>query len=195
MDIRCVVPASSDEAWRIPESTAAQTDGVPTLLVLPCGFTPSDMERMLDLVSGRSLAVVVAQQFFSSSRQAVLSSRESSVTVDFGPARIALVRSEAMVHPEVAVSLSKQGCDVVVTAAERLDADDRLLFGARSLDRVVVAAAAPDGAIICEPPAGHSPWREEALHGPGLCAARIDTAPLRTRRFQDRVDMEALLRR
>lgn len=140
--------------------------------------------------SGSALPALVSE-----GRLTCLSPDKNSVMVDFGPARIALVRSESLRHPEAAVALSKQGCDIIVSQAGHLDDDTRLLLGVKSLERAAVAVATPEGATICEPPEGHERWHETMLREPGVCAAVVDTARTRKKRFLDRVDLEVLLRR
>jgi predicted amidohydrolase len=205
IDIRCVIPDSSGSTLTALESASCAAFAAPTLFVLPRGVAPLPFRFLETFVEQGAIAVITEQEgqngdapayhFISSTEQAFLPTGRSSITVDFGPARIALAHLDRLRHPEAVVALSKQGCDLVVTGAQRLDADDRLLLGVKCLERTAIVASAQDGAVICEPPPGHAPWKETAIYGPGICAARIDTAPLRVKRFLDRVDMEALLRR
>lgn len=204
LDIRCLVPESPGQAVSLLESTAAECNSVPMLLVLPRSMGPFTAEQIVRFTSNRTAAVVAEHEgqngnsaygLVSSSQQISLAPGCSAVMADFGPARIALVRPESLVHPEVAVSLSKQGCDLLVTSSEQFGPDDRLLFGVKCLERAAVAAVSSKGAMICEPPVGHEPWKEELTTGSGVCSAGIDTAALRSKRFHDRVDMETLLLR
>jgi predicted amidohydrolase len=200
LDVRCLIPGSPEEAARALESAAHDTDGTPTLLIFPRGVGPASRERIAELAAQRNLAVVTEVDgngtcsFMSTSRNVTLHSDESFVMADFGPARLALVHPEALLHPEYAVALSKQGCDLLITTAAELGPDDRLLLASRCLERAAVALVDRQGAMICEPPEGHSPWKETVAGGPGVCSVRLDTATLRTKRFLDRVNMEALLR-
>jgi len=205
LDIRCVVPESPEHAFSALESVANECDGAPALLIVPQGMGPFTEDQITPLVNGRPLGIIaeLAKQdglrpvygFISSSQHVTLPPGESAVTADFGPARVAVVRPESLMHPEVAVALSKQGCDLLVTASDRFGPDDRLLFGVKCLERAAVAVATPTGAMVCIPPVGHAPWKEELTMGPGVCSARVDTSAFRVKRFQDRVNMEALLRR
>jgi predicted amidohydrolase len=118
------------------------------------------------------------------------------VMADFGPARIAVVKPEALYHPELSVALSKQGCDVAVAATRcALSSDGRLLLGVKSLDRLAIVTIASNGATICTPPVGHGRWEETVLDGPGECHRDIDTTTLRRKHFEDRVDLPVLLGR
>jgi predicted amidohydrolase len=205
IEIRCLIPppgrvSPSDrgKALRTGESNA------PRLLVLPPGINgillqevirQSKEERTAIVLEIRSPSGSALPALVSEGRLTCLSPGSNSAIVDFGPARLALVRSEALKHPEQAVALSKQGCDIIVSQAESLDGDTRLLLGVKCLERVVVAVAAPEGAIICDPPDGHERWHETMLWEPGVCTAVVDTARTRKKRFLDRVDLGVLLRR
>ncbi len=200
LDVRCLIPESPEEAAGALESAARETDGTPTLLIFPRGVGPASRERIAELAAQRNLAVVGEADgtgdcmFMSASRNLTLRPDESCVMADFGPARVALAHPEALRHPEYAVALSKQGCDLIITTAEELDSDARLLLAVKCLERAAVVLVDRRGAMVCEPPEGHSPWKETVAFGPGVCSVRLDTATLRTKRFLDRVNMEVLLR-
>jgi predicted amidohydrolase len=204
IDIRCVVPESSRSGFTALQSVAGECDNsVPAVLILPCGMEPLTEEQIRRLCDGRPLGIIAEWTepgsrhslygFIASSHRVALPIDQIAVTVDFGTARIALVQPDFRMHPETAVVLSKQGCDLLVTASNRFDPDDRLLFAVKCLERAAVAAVSPAGALVCEPPVGHAAWKEALLTGFGVCSARIDTAAFRCKRFQDRVDMELLL--
>jgi predicted amidohydrolase len=206
IEVRCLV--SSSNAAPLPHAAGwhgtGEYDG-PRLLTLPPGMNGIGLqeefirrtkeERLVVAMEMRSPSGSAVPALVSAGRLTCLSAGTDSVMADFGPARIALVRSEALKHPETAVALSKQGCDIVVSQAESLDDDTRLLLGVKCLERVVVAVAAPDGATICEPPEGHERWRETMRREPGSCAAVVNTARTRKKRFLDRVDLGVLLKR
>jgi predicted amidohydrolase len=205
IDIRCIVappgPALLSDQVRL--FGTGERD-VPRLLVLPPGIDGidlqeivrrSDEERIAMAAETRSPSGSAVLALLSGGRLTCLSPDMSSAMIDFGPARIALVRSEALRHPETAVALSKQGCDIMVSQAGSLDDDNRLLLGVKSIERAVVAVAAPEGATICDPPDGHERWRETMRREPGVCAAVVDTARTRKKRFLDRVDLGVLLKR
>ena len=205
LDIQCIAAESKRQAFESMQAAVEECDAAPMLLVLPRSTGPFTEDEIARFVGGLPLSIVasVARQdgdgsaytLISSSQRVSLLPGESFATADFGPARIALVRPESLIHPEVAVSLSKKGCDLLVTAPDRFDPDDRLIFGVKCLERAAVAVATCEGAMICEPPAGHEAWKEDLTLGLGSCAARIDTLAIRSKRFYDRVDMEVLLRR
>ncbi|OPY64620.1 MAG: (R)-stereoselective amidase [Syntrophorhabdaceae bacterium PtaU1.Bin034] len=205
IEIRCLVPSPGptplpgmgDPSW-------AGESGIPRVLVLPPGIHGVPLQEIIrQSREGRTAMVTETRSpsgsalpaLVSEGRLTCLSPDKNSVMVDFSPARIALVRSESLRHPEAAVALSKQGCDIIVSQAGHLDDDTRLLLGVKSLERAAVAVATPEGATICEPPEGHERWHETMLREPGVCAAVVDTARTRKKRFLDRVDLEVLLRR
>jgi predicted amidohydrolase len=200
LDVRCLIPASPEEAAGMLESAAHETYGTPTLLIFPRGVGPASKEWISELAAQRNLAVVAEVDgngtcsFLATSRNVTLRPNESCVMADFGPARLALAHPDTLRHPEYAVALSKQGCDLLVTTAAELDPDSRLLLAVKCLERAAVALVDRQGAMVCEPPEGHSPWKETVACGPGVCSVRLETATLRTKRFLDRVNMEALLR-
>jgi predicted amidohydrolase len=204
MEVRCMVLDRAEANFHSAVEKAAKEASMPTLIVLPKGAVLlSELEALLWRDGTAPVAFLTEEEtpdgpelhFLSAERNVVLPPWEGATMVDFGPARIGVARADRLRHPEIVVALSKQGCDVIATCAPALTDDDRLLFGVKTLEKTVIAACAPDGAVICEPPAGHSPWKETAIHGPGECAARIHTGPLRSKHFMDRVDMEVLLQR
>ena len=203
--VRCVV--SPDHAFTLRELLGEALPGkedVPTLIVLPPGAGHMPVRELVSLIGERAAALVTetaassgspAPVFLTAKDLVTLGSDMNATMVDFGPARIALVRPEALKNPEQTVALSKQGCDVVVSCTTGLSEDDRLVFGIKCLERLVVAVAAPNGATICEPPETHERWRETSRGTPGICEASFETGRLRKKRFLDRIDLEALLLR
>lgn len=205
LEVRCLVPDRLGDLASNLKMAVEKCDSIPTLVVLPCWDGLLSPEKLARLVEGRPLAIAMnlsgpcgessTYGFFSSARYASLEPCESFVISDFGPARLALSRTESLIHPEMAVSLSKQGCDLLLTFPERFGADDRLLLGVKCLERSAIGAVSLQGAMICEPPKGHEAWKEILLMDHGVCSTWLDTATLRSKRFHDRVDMEVLLRR
>ncbi len=204
--IRCLVPSSRGASEEVPrEMDPGVNEDSHTLLVLPEGVDSHLLEKLLKRLNGKTAVVAggvrgasphAFHPFYACAKgRAQLLPGNPWMKVDFGPARVALVSHETLMHPETVVSLSKEGCDVVVAVGvESLHEDARLVLGVKSLERSVVVAASPHGAIICEPPEGHAPWKETSLNGSGTCTSLVDTAPLRQKTFQDRVNMEILLK-
>jgi len=203
--IKCVVPPSgSHSLLDLLKKMAATLNGVHGIILLPPGVDSPPLSKLVPLTGKKALAIMMETRssegyimpvLISEGRASFLSPEANSMMADFGPARIALVRKEALSHPEQVVALSKSGCDILVSQTETLDDDTRLVLGVKSLERVVIAVAAPDGATICEPPEGHERWRETMIGEPGVCEAVVDTARTRKKRFLDRVDLGVLLRR
>ena len=113
---------------------------------------------------------------------------------DCGPARIAVLEAALLRHPEHALARAKQGCDLVIFFLERLDESAALLARVRSIEQAAVLALAPEGSLLCPPPKGHEPWRQQRL-GPEGGVFTLDTRETRHKRFQDMIDYPGLLRR
>jgi predicted amidohydrolase len=114
--------------------------------------------------------------------------------LDIGPARIHLLPFARLAHPETAVAAAKQGCDLIVSQHPALTAEARLLAGARTIEGPAIAVAGAGGAGIWCPPEGHQRWGEAWAEAGQICTRVLDTRPMRTRRFQDNIDFEVLLR-
>ncbi len=122
--------------------------------------------------------------------------RDTHRFIDLEKARIALLEREELYHPEFAVALAKQGCDLVATSAISLDRHDRMVLGSRSIEQVAVAACSSGTAFICKPPVGHYRWEEFSTASPGCaCTASLDIAELRNKNFFDRLAFDLLLKK
>ena len=204
IDIKCLVPfsESSHREEVVGALTAMNDKG--GLLVLPHAMMNLSLEELARQSEQHSVVIAAGMHspaglpipaLVAGGNVECLPPDADSIMADFGVARVALVRSRALRHPETAVALSKRGCDIIVTQADDLDDDLRLILGIKSLERSVVAVAGHNGATICVPPDGHERWRETVRMTPGFCAATVNTTKTRKKRFLDRVDMEVLLRR
>jgi predicted amidohydrolase len=196
--VECVASAE-----RLPVS--AGKGDLPRVIIAPPGGTALDHAQVSALTGSGPIAVVATVRtgesgcpvygLYANNALVALSADRPATMVDFGPARIALAWPEALRHPELSVALSKQGCDLVVAAtAGTLSQDDRLVLGVKSLDRLALAMVGANGASICVPPLGHGRWEEETLDASGKCRREIDTAVMRRKYFEDRVDLPVLLR-
>jgi hypothetical protein len=204
LDVCCVVPAVEDHTDVLVERLAGRQSASGSCMAI---FPPSSApltQRHLQWLWERHIAVagpmiqpgqVGHGVGVFSGEYHWLTHDQDAVMVDIGPARVALAHPHALRHPECAISLSKQGCDLAMTLSDTLDDDDRLCFGIKCLEHMAVAMVAGNAASICLPPAGHARWDETVQLGPGCCERNLETAPLRVKRFQDRVDMGVLLRR
>lgn len=114
--------------------------------------------------------------------------------IDYGHARTALADVSNMLHPELAVAFSKQGCDIILISGDEINKENKLLLEVKSVEQIAIAAAGKNCAFICIPPEGHERWKEEEIEN-GVCSYTFNTAVTRKKRFQDRVDFELLLRR
>ncbi|WP_005036898.1 carbon-nitrogen hydrolase family protein [Holophaga foetida] len=108
--------------------------------------------------------------------------------------RLALVRPQAFLHPELAVSLAKLGCDLAFAPCQDLAPDLRTMLGVKCLERIPVALASPDESVLFLPPPGHEPWSELSRTHPGTLQIKLDSAAYRRRHIMDRLNLEVLCR-
>jgi predicted amidohydrolase len=209
VNIQCLIPpppsdVASFKAFVLDKLQGQGTQEEDRLLVLPCVERYLPIEEVVLFTKDTNIAVVTETYcnggpsvpvLIVEGRITYMASDSDSLVADFASARIALVRSSALLHPETAVALSKRGCDIIVSQVKVLDRDLRLLLGIKCLERAVIVVAGHDGATICVPPEGHERWHETMLQEPGSCTVSVNTALTRKKRFLDRVDLEALLRR
>jgi hypothetical protein len=115
------------------------------------------------------------------------------IMVDYGPARIGLARPQELLHPEMTVAMSKLGCDLALASGRGWDESLQLMLKVKALDKLCVAGAFWQGALIAAPPEGHRHWDEYLAAAPGLCSHTMDTAAIRSEVFLDRLDFGLLL--
>jgi predicted amidohydrolase len=114
--------------------------------------------------------------------------------IDLPKARAWLAEPGEIAHPEPTLAAAKWGTDLAIAYVGSLTPKARLLAALRPIDQLACAVVAPDGAAMGLPWQGHDPGRG-AWAGPGEAAAlEIDVAETREKRFQDRLDFEALFR-
>ena len=111
---------------------------------------------------------------------------------DVGPARVMPADLSVLAHPEAALAASKEGVDLVLSPAESLSDDDVRLVNLRPVEQMATAACGRDRAILALVPRGHGPWRGERAGSGQTLTYVVDTKVTRDKRFQDRVDFEAL---
>jgi len=112
----------------------------------------------------------------------------------YGPAKVAMAPFDCFAHPELAVTFSKLGCDLVVLSEEKIDSDSRLLCAIKTVEKIAVAVCATNGGLVAMVPRIHERWEERSIEGPGVCSYEIDIVRTRKKRFQDRLDFELLLK-
>ena len=117
---------------------------------------------------------------------------ESFPRMDWGPARIMIAPLNDLWHPELALSASKWGCDLVVCSERSLNEDQADLVALRPIEQVALAVCAKDGAAIGLMPQGHQPTRGARATVGDRCSYVLDTHETRRKRFQDRIDFEVL---
>ena len=148
----------------------------PHLVVLPKNFTADNPVQVLErLANEHGLAAAALLQESSAPAMAVAAEpgktariapfsgkaqnpNEGLQAMDFGAVRIAFLEKEALLHPEVSVSLAKQGCDLMVVSEGAFSPGDHLLMGGRTLDRLALAYSSKEESGIILPPEGHGSW-------------------------------------
>jgi len=112
---------------------------------------------------------------------------------DLGPLRIALTSLAELNHPEYALALAKQGCDLIIASESEYGKDKtRLMAGTATINHLAVAVCGRDGAGIWIHADGHQRWHEALAQPDKSCTAVLDSAPLRKKRFQERIDFDHL---
>ena len=111
----------------------------------------------------------------------------------YGPATLAIVDQEAFSHPELAVILSKMGCDLVVLSEGRMSPERMLMSRVKSIGGLAVCACARNGAQITCMKDLHGTCDQRELFLPGVCFYELDTKNTRKKRFQNRIDFDLLL--
>jgi hypothetical protein len=114
--------------------------------------------------------------------------------VGTGPVRLGLCPSEGLYHPETGISHSKQlGCDLLASSMAYIEEGSCLVMAGWSLDKICVAIAGSNTALICQPPKGHDRWKEIRAKTPDCCEDQIDLEKIRDKIFQDKIDFKTLL--
>ncbi len=113
--------------------------------------------------------------------------------VDIGTARVGIASVDEALQPEVSCVFSKLGSDLLLACGNRLEESDLQVLSTRAFDFSHVAAAGEDWALVGLPPSGHDSWRVH-LEREKPAVAVIDTTEVRIKRFQDRLDIEKLLK-
>lgn len=114
--------------------------------------------------------------------------------LNIGPARVAFMKYQDLLQPENAVSVSKDGCDLLIVDSPKYDSETRLICGVRTINHLCIALCRKDSAGIWMVPEGHARWDEVLQESEGVCSFVLNTALTRKKRFQDRVDFDVLLK-
>lgn len=112
----------------------------------------------------------------------------------YGPAAVAMVPFEMFRHPELSVTLSKLGCDLVVLSEETFNKDDHLVLKIKTTAGLAVAACSKNSAGTYMIPDVHQAWEEAVIVLPGSNDYIVDTSKTRKKLFQHRIDYDLLLR-
>jgi predicted amidohydrolase len=112
---------------------------------------------------------------------------------NIGTARTGVASVDEALQPEVSCVFSKLGSDLLLACGNQLDESDFQVLCTRAFDFSHVAAAGENWAMLGLPPFGHETWRVQ-FERDDPAVAVIDTSEVRVKRFQDRLDVEKLLK-
>ena len=110
-----------------------------------------------------------------------------------GPAAIAMAPVDAFAHPELAVTLSKLGSDLVVVCGDDISDNDYLLSRIKALAGIAVVAGSNKSAQITGVHDHHFNWEHEELNHPGVLSYVLDTTKTRKKMFHENIDYDVLL--
>jgi predicted amidohydrolase len=213
LDLHCFIPTSNQISLRELvghiENTPTSTD--PALWILPeAPASHLKTEDLAKIARDRGLAFAVSlkgadgqpvrmlvtpdgiQHFYDSA--AAEKDAFPFKIVHYGPAAIAMVAQEDFRHPELAVALSKLGCDLVVLSEGRMSPEDLLVSRVKSLTGVAVAACAENGAEITCMQDLHGACDKRQQYQPGVCSYGLNTSKTRKKHFQSGIDFDLLLK-
>jgi predicted amidohydrolase len=111
----------------------------------------------------------------------------------YGPAAVAMVPAEEFEHPELAVSLSKLGTDLVIISEKEMTEDQFLTTRVKSLAGAAVAVCFGKGAQITGVQDMHFGWDQKNLGTPGILKYELDSTKTRKKSFYNDVDFDLLL--
>ena len=213
LDLRCIVPGEGqhpiDALQNHLSDNASEENGL--YVLPPFDFSDPARQKIEQCVPRERIGVLACSrnkdhatyrlfEFGKDMRHWELSGSSSRnsptyAVADFGPARLFLSPFSAMAHPEMAVVASKRGCDLSLSIEEKLSSEKKILAAVRTIENLATSVCCGDGAGIWTPPDGHKRWGE-SLAGPAECChVSFDTNRTRSKRFQDSIDFQLLLRK
>ena len=204
LDIHCVTPGSGQDPLDCFEEHYRQFNPGSLVLLPRHQYGDQALERLQSLAAASGLAVLASRRsdglvcFWKGpeERQWQMPDKtgfhEGFPRVDFGPARIMITPLKDLLHPELALSAAKWGCDLAVCSEHCLDEDKAELAALRPIEQIAVAVCAKNGAAIGLTPQGHQPGRGARAAAGDRCSYVLDTNETRRKRFQDRIDFDTL---
>lgn len=204
LDIHCLTPGSGEDPLDCFEEHYEQFNPGSLVLLPRHQYSDQALDRLQLLASAASLAVVAARKsdglvcFWKGPEARRWSLPDESgfhegfPRVDFGPARIMVAPLKDLLHPELALSAAKWGCDLAVCSEHSLAKDNLEMVALRPIEQIAVAACAKNGAAIGLIPQGHQSGRGARAIAGDRCSYVLDTNETRRKRFQDRIDFDAL---
>jgi hypothetical protein len=210
LNINCLVPERSenplDSLKQISSHNGSLTDG---LYILPdFDYSDSSLDEIDNIAKATKIQIITCNTknnglnyyVFGSEKgflqwqlpSSILDMTTEFPSLDFGPARVALLPFQGLRHPELAVALSKQGHDLLVAFDQDFTFDNRLMSGVRTIEHISIALSTINGAGIWFPPEGHQEWTEITISPGNLGSYSLDTHRTRRNKFQDRIDFDIL---
>nr|WP_320013172.1 carbon-nitrogen hydrolase family protein [uncultured Desulfobulbus sp.] len=215
LQLHCHVPqADYLDIDALAAAMTKETKTAPALWILPQTERAGvDLDRLAQLAKELNVGIALSLRGAEGSVQSLLITSqgiESFVAekgsghytpefpytlLHFGPAAIAMAPASAIEHPELAVSLSKLGVDLVVISEKEMTAEEFLLVRVQSIAGIAIAACTSKEAQLTGITASHAGWDEANLDQAGVAQYTLDTAKTRKKRFHDALDFELLLSR
>lgn len=207
MQLVCLSPCSGNIFSRIDE-ILSKCPGLPAFFLLPAcnSLEESYAEQLCKHARDRRVCHAIYQK---DNKEWLLMGSEGNLQklysgswppekalqipqVDVDSARVAFIPEGGLTQPELVLSLSKEGCDLIVTSTEIWNEETVLLAGIRSIDRAAIVVAGDEQAGVWLPPQGHQRWREYRTDENSMTKVTINTKALRNKGYQSRVDCAAL---
>ncbi|MDR1084614.1 MAG: carbon-nitrogen hydrolase family protein [Deltaproteobacteria bacterium] len=199
MEIRALVP----EAGRNPVDFVENAIGdLPeeSLLVLPqAPLDSASLERLKNMLGRRFLVSRLGPRrsdflVLGGDGPGISLPSEGLCLADIHKGRFWLADEDEIVQPEAAVAAAKSGADAAVAFVSSLTPEMKLLAAMRPIDQLAAILTAPDGAAMGLMYLGHQTGRGAAVSPGQAGGLTLDTAETREKRFQDRLDFEALFK-
>lgn len=204
LDIHCLTPQQGRDPLECFESHLNKFNPGSLVLLPRHQYGDQGLERLQGLAKASEVSVLAARRseglfcFWKGAEERHWQMPDDSgfydgfPRVDFGPARIMIAPLNDLLHPELALSAAKWGCDLAICSEHCLSEEMADLAALRPIDQIAVAVCAKNGAAIGLVPLGHQPGRGARASAGDRCSYVLDTNETRRKRFQDRIDFDAL---
>lgn len=205
LQVHCLPQASGCSLEQLGQALQQKKTPGPNLFVLPAiSARIAAKDQLREISRQQKVAIFASQAGPDGGLQLVFCDPDSESgpqeyfssalyqIVDWGPARLGLALAEDLNHPELALSMAKQGCDFALGTGDQVWQAPMESLAIKCLERVALACALPNMGFICLPPKSHNRWQESVAPAGGFCSMAVDTAKLRQKFFMDFVDYQRL---